>query len=89
MIDKRLIMNKKDKPADQKTPLLFGKRNYKFMLTGIFLIVLGFILMSGGGSDDPNVWNDAIFNFRRIRLAPMLILLGMAVEVYAIMTKPE
>jgi len=82
-------MNKKDKHADQKTPLLFGKRNYKFMLAGILLIFLGFVLMSGGGSDDPNVWNDAIFNFRRIRLAPMLILLGMAVEVYAIMTKPE
>jgi len=82
-------MNKKNKNTDQKTPLLFGKRNYKFMFLGIFLIVLGFVVMSGGGSNDPNVWNDAIFNFRRIRLAPMLILLGMAVEVYAIMTKSE
>jgi hypothetical protein len=82
-------MNKKEKISNQNAPMLFGKRNYKFMLLGILLIVIGFILMSGGGSKDPNVWNNAIFNFRRIRLAPMLILLGMAVEVYAIMTKPE
>jgi len=65
--------------------LLFGRKNYLYMLVGLGLIALGFILMSGGGSNDPNIWNDAIFNFRRIRLAPMLILLGMVVEVYAIM----
>jgi sulfite exporter TauE/SafE len=82
-------MSKKNNIPKQKQPMLFGKRNYRFMFAGIFLIILGFILMSGGGSENPNVWNDAIFNFRRIRLAPMLILLGMAVEVYAIMTKPE
>ncbi len=79
----------KNKPAQTDKNLLFGKRNYLFMLIGIGLIGLGFILMSGGGSEDPKVWNDAIFNFRRIRLAPMLVLLGMIVEVYAIMTKPE
>ncbi len=69
--------------------LLFGPRNYKFMFIGLFLIGIGFILMSGGGSDDPKVWNEAIFNFRRIRLAPMIILLGLLVEIYAIMTKPQ
>ena len=69
--------------------MLFGPRNYKFMFVGLTLVILGFILMSGGGSHNPEEWNDAIFNFRRIRLAPMLILLGMIVEVYAIMTKPE
>jgi len=83
-------MNKKQKnlSAPPKKPL-FGKRNYRFMLIGIGFIALGFILMAGGGSEDPKVWNEAIFNFRRIRLAPMLILLGMGIEIYAIMTKPE
>jgi sulfite exporter TauE/SafE len=72
-----------------KKNMLFGKRNYKFMFIGLLLIALGFILMSGGGSDNPEKWNEDIFNFRRIRLAPMLILLGMAVEIYAIMTKSD
>jgi len=79
----------KKQEQEQEKKLLFGKRNYRFMFIGLGFIVVGFILMSGGGSDDPKVWNEAIFNFRRIRLAPMLILLGLIVEVYAIMTKPE
>ena len=83
------MTKKKNNIPKQKTPLLFGRKNYKFMFVGIVLIVIGFITMSGGGSKDPGVWNDAIFNFRRIRLAPMLILLGLVVEVYAIMTKPK
>jgi sulfite exporter TauE/SafE len=82
-------MAKKDTKNTPRQNMLFGKRNYKFMFTGLFFIALGFILMSGGGSKDPNTWNEAIFNFRRIRLAPMLVLLGMAIEIYAILTKTE
>lgn len=73
----------------EKKKLLFGKRNYKFMLIGIFFVALGFILMSGGGSEDPNIFNEEIYSFRRIRLAPMLVILGFIIEVYAILTKPE
>ena len=73
----------------EKKKLLFGKRNYKFMLIGILFIALGFILMSGGGSEDPNIFNEEIYSFRRIRLAPMLVVLGFIIEVYAILTKPE
>ena len=73
----------------KKNKLLFGKRNYKFMLIGLSFIVLGFILMSGGGSEDPNVFNEEIYSFRRIRLAPMLVILGFIIEVYAILTKSE
>jgi len=73
----------------EKKKLLFGKRNYKFMLIGIFFIALGFILMSGGGSEDPNIFNEEIYSFRRIRLAPMLVILGFIIEVYAILTKPD
>jgi hypothetical protein len=69
-----------------KKQLLFGKRNYKFLILSIILILLGFILMSGGGSDDPNIFNPEIFNFRRIRLSPTLILIGFSIAVYAILT---
>ncbi|MFL2601927.1 MAG: DUF3098 domain-containing protein [Flavobacteriaceae bacterium] len=75
-------MNKKNK-------LLFGNRNYKFMILGLIFIAVGFILMSGGGSDDPNVFNEEIYNFRRIRLAPILVVTGFIIEVYAILTKPN
>ena len=67
------------KPANQ---FLFGKRNYIIMLIGLLVIALGFILMAGGGSDDPNVFNEDIYNFRRIRLAPTLVLIGLAIEIY-------
>ena len=73
----------------EKKKLLFGKKNYKFMLIGIFFIALGFILMSGGGSEDPNIFNEEMYSFRRIRLAPMLVILGFIIEVYAILTKPK
>ena len=68
---------------------LFGKRNYKFMFIGLAFIVIGFTLMSGGGSDDPNVFNPEIFNFRRIRLAPTLVLIGFGIQIYAILTRKE
>lgn len=79
------IMSKKQ---ENKTDFLFGKQNYKIMLIGLGIIVLGFILMAGGGSDDPNVFNPEIYNFRRIRLAPTLILIGFAIEIYAILKNP-
>ena len=68
---------------------LFEKRNYILMITGIIIILIGFILMAGGGSDDPNVFNEDIYNFRRIRLAPTIVLIGLAVEIYAIMANPK
>jgi hypothetical protein len=59
------------------------------MLAGLALIVLGFVLMSGGGSEDPNVYNPELFSTRRIVVAPFLIVVGFAVEVWAIMRKPK
>jgi len=77
----------------QQTPVrrefVFQKKNYLFMFIGLALISIGFILMSGGGSDDPNVFNPEIYNFRRIRLAPTLVLIGLAVEIYAILLNPH
>ena len=59
------------------------------MLVGLGFIVLGFILMAGGGSDDPQVFNEEIYNFRRIRLAPTLVLIGLGIEIYAIIAKSK
>ena len=73
----------------QKKVILFGKRNYKFLLLSLSLIAIGFILMSGGGSDDPNVFNPEILNFSRIRLAPTIVLLGFGVAIYAILMPPK
>jgi len=67
----------------------FGKENYRLMLIGLALIVIGFLLMIGGGSEDPNQFNPEIFSFRRITLAPILILAGYVVEIFAIMKKPK
>jgi hypothetical protein len=74
---------------EQKQEFLFEKINYKILLIGIAVIALGFILMSGGGSDDPNVFSEDIFNFRRIRLAPTLVLVGFGVVIYSIFKNPK
>jgi hypothetical protein len=77
------------KNNQHKQEFLFEKINYKIMLIGIAVITLGFILMSGGGSDDPNVFNEAVFSFRRIRLAPTTVLIGFGITVYAILKNPK
>ncbi len=82
-------MGEKKRKEEVKKGFIFGHKNYKMMLIGLGLIALGFILMAGGGSDDPNVFDESIFNWRRIRLAPTLVLLGFAVEVYAILLDPN
>ena len=82
-------MSKNNKAEQQtKQEFIFQKKNYTFMFIGLAFIALGFILMSGGGSDDPNVFNPEIYNFRRIRLAPTLVLIGLGIEIYAILLNP-
>jgi len=63
---------------------LFEKVNYKILLIGLGVIALGFLLMSGGGSDNPKVFNEAVFSFRRIRLAPTVVLIGFGIAIYSI-----
>jgi len=78
------------KIEDNSRPVFaFGKENYTLMLIGVVLIVLGFILMTGGGSKDPNVFNEDMFDFRRLTLSPILVLLGFAVEFVAIIKRPK
>jgi hypothetical protein len=68
---------------------LFEKVNYKILLVGIAVIAIGFILMSGGGSDNPAVFNNEIFSFRRIRLAPTMVLIGFGITIYSILKNPK
>lgn len=74
---------------EQKHEFLFEKANYKILLIGIAVIAVGFILMAGGGSEDPNVFNEDIFSFRRIRLAPTTVLIGFGITIYAILKNPK
>lgn len=81
-------MNKK--PENQNSGFALGKENYILLIIGFAIIIIGFILMIGGRSDDPNVFNgEEIFSFRRITLAPILVLAGFIFEIYAIMKKPK
>ena len=77
-----------EKTEDQKV-MPFGKQNYIIVLIGIALIALGFVLMIGGGSNDPDVFNEKMFNFQRLTLAPILVLAGFVVEIVAIFWKGE
>ena len=73
-----------------KENFALGKENYILLIIGFVIIVLGFILMIGGKSEDPNVFNeDELFSFRRITLAPMIVLAGFIFEIWAIMKKPK
>ena len=83
-------MSKDKKQVQKPKPeFIFQKKNYIFLFIGLGLIALGFILMSGGGSNDPNVFNPEIYSFRRIRLAPTLVLIGLGIQVYAILLNPH
>lgn len=69
---------------------LFGKQNLLWMLIGAIVIVLGFFLMAGGKSEDPNVFNEnEVYSTTRITIAPLLIVAGLIIEVYAIMKKDK
>ena len=72
-----------------KKEFLFNKRNYRLLLLSLTVIAMGFIIMAGGGSEDPNVFNPEIFSFRRIRLAPTIVLMGFGLAIYAILTPPK
>lgn len=79
---------------EQKELFYFGKENYKLMFIGLIFIFLGFLLMLGydantrpDGTPDPNYWNEDIFSVRRIRIAPLLVIIGFFIEIYAILKR--
>lgn len=77
------------KNENNKPEFLFEKANYTVLLIGLAAIALGFILMSGGGSEDPNIFNEDVFSFRRIRLAPTVVLIGFGITIYSIFKKEK
>jgi hypothetical protein len=88
----------KEKPASpvsQKqtaptTPFIFDRANYVIMAAGVVVIIIGFVLMSGGATSDPNVFPaEDLYSFRRITLAPIVVMLGFAIEVFAILKRPK
>lgn len=82
-------MKENKEQQTNKQEFLFETINYKILLIGIAVIALGFILMSGGGSDNPNVFNEDVFSFRRIRLAPTTVLIGFGITIYSIFKKSK
>ena len=78
---------KNKKPSNKE--LLFAKKNYLISFIGIIFIIIGYVMMSGGGSNDPNIFNYEIYNFRRIKLAPLLVIIGLAIQFYAILTSDK
>ena len=68
---------------------IFSKKNYLLLISGLILILSGLALMVGGGSEDPSKFSDEIFNFQRLTLAPVLIVSGFVLEIFAIMSKSE
>jgi len=66
---------------------LFGSKNYKLLLISIVILLIGFFLMSGGGSNDPTKFNSEIYNFKRIRLAPTLVIIGFLFSIFSILSR--
>ena len=82
-------MPEKKKEENQKPGFALGKENYILLIIGFLIIVTGFLLMIGGKAENPNEFNPEIFSFRRITLAPIVVLLGFVFEIWAIMKKPR
>lgn len=82
------MTNKENEVVKEQTFAL-GKENYKLMVIGLVVIIIGFLLMMGGKSEDPSIFNPDVFSFRRITLAPLVALAGFLFEIYAIMKKPK
>lgn len=79
----------KKKPEKEGPDFPLQKENYILLIIGFAVIIIGFLLMMGGKSEDPNVFNEKIFSFRRITLAPIIVLFGFVFEIWAIMKKPR
>jgi membrane-bound ClpP family serine protease len=83
------MVKKVEKDTKEQMGFVFGPMNYRLLIIGLVVIILGFILMAGGKSDDPNVFNPEVFSLRRITIAPIVVLAGFIIEGIAIMWKPK
>ena len=82
-------LKEQSKKMEEKMGFPIPKSSYKMILIGLGIVLLGFVLMMGGGSEDPNVFNQEIFSFRRITLAPVVVLMGFGFIFWAIMRKSK
>lgn len=82
-------MSVKKQENIKDTNFALGKQNLKLLLIGFIIIIIGFLLMIGGRSDDPNIFNPEIFNTQRIIVAPIIVMFGFLFEIWAIMKKPK
>ena len=83
------MTSKVKKQEAQNSDFALGKENYYLIIVGFVIIIIGFLLMVGGKSTNPSEFSKEIFSFRRITLAPIVVLFGFIFEVYAIMKKPK
>jgi len=84
------MKDNKSENKEHNTKITLGMENYKFIILGCVIVVLGFILMSGGGTDNPNEFNgEELFSFRRITLAPFFVILGYVIVLYGVMKRPK
>ncbi len=83
------MVKKVEKSTKETMGFVFGPMNYRLLAIGLVVIIIGFILMSGGKSDDPTVFNPEVFSTRRITIAPIVVLIGFIIEGFAIMWKPK
>ncbi|HLP50674.1 MAG TPA: DUF3098 domain-containing protein [Chitinophagales bacterium] len=78
------------KPTAALTPFIFDRTNYLIMIAGVVVILIGFMLMSGGATTDPNVFpKEELYSFRRITLAPIVVMIGFGIEIFAILKRPK
>ena len=78
-----------DLPVEERRNFAFDRNNYKWLLIGMAFLLVGYLLMIGGSSDDPDVFNYSMFDFQRLTLSPILLIIGYLLGIYAIMKKPR
>ena len=90
MADKKVVVKLKEEVAPRKQEtFVFSRLNYQLLIAGLVVIFIGFLLMAGGGSDDPTKFDPGIFSFRRVTFGPVIVLIGFIIEGVAIMYRPK
>jgi hypothetical protein len=89
MADKKVVVKLKEVAPKKQESFVFSKLNYQLLIIGLVVIFIGFLLMAGGGSDDPAKFDQGIFSFRRVTFGPVIVLIGFVIEGVAIMYRPK
>lgn len=90
MVDKKVVVKLKEEVTPKKKEtFVFSRLNYQLLIAGLVVIFIGFLLMAGGGSDDPSKFDPGTFSFRRVTFGPVIVLIGFVLEGVAIMYRPK